>query len=175
ESLRSSELAVLHLDGQWAGPLRPSSEWRFHRDIHAFHPHARAVLHAHSRYSTALACLGLGIPAFHYMVAKAGGADIRCAPYATFGSQRLSDLALDALEGRKACLLANHGLITLGQTLHEALALAIEVEHLAHMYLLAREIGPPQLLDASEMERVLKLFETYGTTDFPDDGLRRLE
>src|ERR1700712_4557378 len=106
----------------------------FHRDIFKFREDVGAIVHTHSMNATALACLGRGIPAFHYMVAVAGGKDIRCAPYATFGTQSLSDHALAALEDRRACLLANHGMIVLGQSLASALALAIEVETLAEMY-----------------------------------------
>jgi L-fuculose-phosphate aldolase len=173
ESLTEDGLALLEFDGQWIGPSRPSSEWRIHRDILAARSEVGAVLHAHSTHCTALACLGLGIPAFHYMVAVAGGQDIRCAPYATFGTQSLSDHALAALDGRKACLLANHGLLALGATPEKALALAIEVETLAQMYILARGLGEPTILDAAEMERVLALFRTYGTPDFPDAELRQ--
>jgi L-fuculose-phosphate aldolase len=107
------------------------------------------------------------------MVAIAGGDDIRCAPYATFGSQQLSEHALAALVDRRACLLANHGLITLAATPEKAFALAVEVESLARMYLLARQAGEPVILDAAEMHTVLGLFATYGTADFPDDTLRR--
>jgi L-fuculose-phosphate aldolase len=172
EEMEPGDIAVLGFDARWSGPRRPSSEWRFHRDILQARPEIGAVLHTHSTYSTALACLGIGIPAFHYMVAVAGGLDIRCAPYATFGSQELSEGALRALDGRRACLLANHGLITLASTAQQALALTVELESLAHMYLLARQSGTPIILDSNEMERVLELFATYGTPEFPDDSLR---
>ncbi|MBK7849250.1 MAG: class II aldolase/adducin family protein [Zoogloea sp.] len=108
------DMALVAMDGSWQGPHAPSSEWRIHRDILAAHPEAGAVLHAHSPFATALACLRRGIPAFHYMIARFGGDDIRCAPYATFGTQALSDAALTALEGRNACLLANHGMLVFG-------------------------------------------------------------
>ena len=113
------------------------------------------------------------MPAFHYMIAAAGGDDIRCAPYHTFGTQELSDAALAALDGRKACLLAHHGMIVVERTLERALALATEVEHLCAVYLLACQAGPIASLDAAEMARVIALFETYGTPAFPDDGLVR--
>ncbi|WP_342362250.1 class II aldolase/adducin family protein [Terrarubrum flagellatum] len=174
ETMKPADMATLHFDGRWSGPTRPSSEWRFHRDIFANRPDAGAVLHTHSRHATALACLGLKIPAFHYMVAAAGGADIRCAPYATFGSQELSDAALAALKGRKACLLAHHGLIVIGATPEKALDLAVEVEALAAMYLSACQIKKPRLLAKREMDKVIALFQTYGTPQFPDDGLRRI-
>lgn len=149
----------VELDGQGrvrqATPgRRPSSEWRLHADLLRSRPEVRAVVHCHSIRATALACHGRGIPAFHYMVVQAGGADIRCAPYATFGGQELSDAALEALRERRACLLAHHGQVTLGPDLDQAVALALEVETLAHMYLEASRLGEPPLLDAAEMERV---------------------
>ena len=140
----------------------PSSEWRFHRDIYAARDDASAIVHTHAPFATALACLRRGIPAFHYMVAIAGGKDIRCAPYATFGTQALSDHAVAALEGRKACLLANHGVIAIGASLTNALALAVEVETLAEMYWRALQVGDPVLLDDAEMAVVLEKFRTYG-------------
>ncbi len=145
-----------------AGPRLPSSEWRFHRDIYRARPDVGAIVHTHGVHATTLACLGRGIPAFHYMVAAAGGADIRCAPYATFGTQALSDHALVALEGRRACLLAQHGLIATGATLAAALALAVEVETLAQMYWQALQVAEPPLLPADEMSRVIEKFRHYG-------------
>jgi L-fuculose-phosphate aldolase len=132
----------------------PSSEWRLHADLLRQRPELNAVVHCHSIHATALACHGRGIPPFHYMVVQAGGEDIRCAPYATFGSQQLSDQALAALLGRQACLLAHHGQVSLGQTLQQALALAVEVETLAQMYLQALQLGEPPLLSSAEMARV---------------------
>lgn len=169
--MKPADLPVMSLDGRWWGPNRPSTEWRFHRDILAARPEVEAVLHAHPRHATALASLGKGIPAFHYMVAAAGGADIRCAPYATFGTARLSHLALKALDGRRACLLANHGMIVAERSLEKALALAVEVETLAAMYLLALGAGRPRILKPGEMASVIELFRTYGTSDFPDRDL----
>lgn len=144
------------------GRLKPSSEWRFHRDLLAARPEMGAVVHVHSPHATALACLRQPIPPFHYMVALAGGTDIRVADYATFGTQALSDQALQALEGRKACLLANHGVIALGEDLTRAVSLAREVENLAQQYLLARQAGEPVCLDDREMARVLEKFRDYG-------------
>ncbi|MCW5730673.1 MAG: class II aldolase/adducin family protein [Alphaproteobacteria bacterium] len=172
ETMKPADLPVMDFSGRWWGPRRPSTEWRFHRDILRARPDVMAVLHVHSRHATALACLGEGIPAFHYMVAAAGGAEIACAPYATFGTQALSDHALAALGPRRACLLANHGLIVAERSLAKALALAIEVETLAAMYLLARQAGRPKLLSRREMARVLELFRLYGTPEFPDADLR---
>jgi len=162
DALQPAQVVWMDLDGQFDGPWQPSSEWRFHCDILRARPDIDAVVHTHATRATALACLEKGIPAFHYMVAVAGGADIRCAPYATFGTAALSDHVLAALDGRLACLLANHGLIACGRTLDKALALAVEVEALAAMYLQALAIGPPALLDDDEMARVLRKFETYG-------------
>lgn len=141
---------------------RPSSEWRFHRDIYAARTEVAAIVHVHSTYATALACQRRGLPSFHYMVAVAGGADVRCADYATFGTQALSDAALVALAGRRACLLANHGVIALGTTLERAVDLAVEIEALAEQFLLATGNGTPVLLDDEEMARVVEKFKTYG-------------
>ncbi len=137
-----------------AAGRRPSAEWRLHGDILGRRPEVQAVVHCHSVQATALACHGRGIPPFHYMVVQAGGPDVRCAPYATFGGQELSDRALAALANRRACLLAQHGQVTVGASLEQALALAIEVETLAHMYLQALQLGEPPHLAPAEMERV---------------------
>ena len=152
---------------QAAPGRRPSSEWRLHADLLRNRPEVGAVVHCHSIRATALACHGRGIPAFHYMVVQAGGADIRCAPYATFGGQELSDGALEALGGRRACLLAHHGQVTLGRDLDQAVALAMEVETLAHMYLEALRLGEPPPLAAAEMARVAERMAElhYGATD----------
>jgi len=155
-------LVAMDFDGAVRGQGAPSSEWRFHRDILVARPEINVVLHAHPIFATALACLGRGIPAFHYMVAAAGGASIRCAPYATFGSQELSDHALAALVARRACLLANHGMIVLGENLDLALDLAIEVEALAEQYGAALQLGEPTILSDAEMAKVLEKFRTYG-------------
>jgi L-fuculose-phosphate aldolase len=160
--LRPEDIVLMRFDGRHEGERLPSSEWRFHRDILAARPEVNAVLHTHSLSSTAVSCLRRSIPPFHYMVAAAGGTDIRCAPYATFGTEELSRNALAALEGRKACLLANHGLITVGTDLPSAFKLAIEVETLAAMYLRALQVGEPVLLDEAEMAVVLEKFRTYG-------------
>ena len=149
-------------DGAPHGRRRPSSEWRFHRDIYATRADVSAIVHTHSPFATTLACLDRGIPAFHYMVAVAGGSDVRCAPYATFGTQALSDHALRALEGRRACLLAHHGMIAVGASLDAALALAVEVETLAEMYWRALSIGEPAVLPDDEMAAVVARFATYG-------------
>jgi L-fuculose-phosphate aldolase len=162
ESLSSKDIVAMTLAGEASGPRLPSSEWRFHRDIYASRADTGAIVHAHSSFATSLACLGRDIPAFHYMIAVAGGKDIRCAPYATFGTQELSDGALAALSGRRACLLANHGMIALGSSLAASLALAIEVEALAEQYWRALQIGAPSVLSDAEMAIVLEKFKTYG-------------
>ncbi len=146
----------------FGGPHKPSSEWRIHHDIYRNRPDAQAVLHAHPVHCTALACLRRPLPAFHYMVAVAGGRNIRCAPYATFGSQELSAHVLQALQDRRACLMANHGLLCLAANLRAALALAVEVEQLARSYLECLAVGEPVILDDAEMARVLDKFRGYG-------------
>jgi L-fuculose-phosphate aldolase len=160
--LSRDDLVFVSLAGRARGAHAPSTEWRFHRDIYAARPEFGAVVHTHSPHATALACHGHGLPAFHYMVAAAGGDDVRCAPYATFGTQALSDHALAALDGRRACLLAHHGVIACGTALEHALTLAVEIEHLARVYLAARTLGEPPRLSAAEMARVLAQFEGYG-------------
>ena len=157
--------AMVHVqdDGKpLAGQRTPSSEWRMHRDIYARFPAAGAVVHSHSPYATTLACLGRGIPSFHYEIAFAGGADIRCAPYATFGTQELSDGALKALEGRRACLLGNHGAMAWGEDIESAVGLAEKVEALARLYWQALQVGDPLLLSQAEMDLMVEKFKTYG-------------
>ncbi len=153
------DLVVLREDGSTGGGRRPSSEWRFHRDILAARADMSVVLHCHSVHATALAVHHKPIPAFHYMVAVAGGPTIRCARYETFGTQELSDAALEALADRKACLLGQHGQIALGETLESALRLAIEVETLAQMYVVASSLGQPPILPDEEIDRVMAKME----------------
>src|SRR5450432_1382538 len=171
DDLEPDDIPLMDFDGRWFGRRRPSSEWRFHRDLLKSRNEVAAIVHTHSPMATALACTGRGIPAFHYMVAVAGGPDIRCAPYFTLGTQDLSDAAVVALEGRKACLLANHGLIAVGADLPTALALAGEVEYLAAQYCTALAIGKIRILTDIEMDRVLEKFRTYGKQDATDSGL----
>lgn len=160
--LKPADVVTMDFDGGAKGRRAPSSEWPFHGDILAKRAEFGAVLHAHPPHATALACLGKPIPAFHYMVAVAGGADIRCAPYATFGTKALSRHALKALEDRRACLLANHGMIACGRDLDAAFALAVEVENLARQYVLALSAGKPRILPPREMTKVIALFKDYG-------------
>jgi L-fuculose-phosphate aldolase len=162
ESMQTGDVVAMTPEGAVRGARAPSSEWRFHRDIYGARAEVHAIVHAHSPFATTLACVGRDIPAFHYMIAVAGGNDVRCAPYATFGTQQLSDHALLALERRKACLLANHGMIALGATLADALGLAVEVEALAEQYWRALQIGEPKLLSDAEMAIVLEKFRSYG-------------
>ncbi|HTN49821.1 MAG TPA: class II aldolase/adducin family protein [Burkholderiaceae bacterium] len=168
--LEPGDLVFVSASGDPAGQQAPSSEWRFHRDIYLARPEFGAIVHTHSAHATALACHGRGLPAFHYMVAVAGG-DVRCAPYATFGTQELSDQAVQALVERRACLLAHHGVVACGAGLDEALALAVEIEHLARIYLAACTLGEPPRLDAEEMARVIERFASY--RPFTTDRTRR--
>ena len=169
EQMEVGDLVALDLSGQ---PLkekqrRPSSEWRLHADVLSCRPEAMAVLHCHPIHATALACHDRGIPAFHYMVAVAGGDEIRCAPYATFGTKELSDNVVNALAHCNACLLARHGMVTLGKDLESALRVAVEVETLARMYLQALQLGEPPLLSMQQMQAVHAQFRGlhYGQAD----------
>ena len=168
DRMQPEDLVALDLQGQPLGnggcQRRPSSEWRLHADILASRSEIAAVLHCHSIHATALACHGRAIPPFHYMTAVAGGHDIRCAPYATFGTAELSAAAVQALQDRLACLLAQHGQVAVGSSLDQALRLAIEVETLAHMYLQACQLGEPPQLSAEQMDQVQHQFRTllYG-------------
>jgi L-fuculose-phosphate aldolase len=169
--LQADDVPLMDLDGRWFGQRRPSSEWRFHRDIYHSRHDVGAIVHTHSPQATALACTGRGIPAFHYMVAVAGGRDIRCAPYYAFGTQELSEAALAALKDRKACLLANHGVIATGADLATAISLAGEVENLARQYCAALSLGKVCILDDAEMCRVVEKFRTYGQHNAADPEL----
>ena len=163
EDTRPADIVFVDAGARAHGKWAPSSEWRFHHDIYRKRNDAQAIVHTHSSFATTLACLRKNIPAFHYMVAVAGGRDIRCAPYATFGTQKLSDNALKALTNRKACLLANHGMIAIGPGLQKALALAVEVEALCEQYWRALQIGKPKILSAQEMTTVIRKFRSYGS------------
>jgi L-fuculose-phosphate aldolase len=171
ETLQADDIPLMDLDGRWFGRRRPSSEWRFHRDIFKSRDDVGAIVHTHSLKATAIACTGRGIPAFHYMVAVGGGTDIRCAPYHAFGTQELSDAVRVALQDRKACLLANHGVIATGVYLRAALSLAGEVENLADQYWAALAVGGVRILDDAQMRLVLEKFRTYGRPDAPDPDL----
>ena len=168
EAMAAEDVVFVRLaDGDYRSRngLKPSSEWRFHRDILLARSDLHAVVHTHGRAVTTLACLHQEIPAFHYMIAVAGGDSIRCAPYALFGTQQLSDHVLTALEGRKACLLANHGMVACDVSLEKALALAVEVETLADTYWRCLQVTRPAILSSAQMAEVLEKFKTYGQRD----------
>lgn len=170
-ALHPGDLALVRPDGSWRGDRVPSSEWRLHLDLYAARPQTHAVVHTHSPFAVALACLRRDVPSFHYMVARFGGRTIRCADYATYGTQELSDAALAALDGRDGALLANHGAVVCSggsgpapgrAALDRALMLAEELEDLCAQYWRACTLGPPALLDAAEMDLVLAKFAGYG-------------
>jgi L-fuculose-phosphate aldolase len=163
DQLTPEMIPLLHMDGRYEGAYRPSSEWRFHRDIYAARPEVGAVVHHHAPYTTALAMARREIPACHYMIARFGGAPIRCAGYALFGSAELSVLAVAALEGRTACLLANHGGIATGVDIAAALGAAMELEALARHYVLSLAAGGPVLLSEAQIAEAIGQFATaYG-------------
>ncbi len=162
EVLEADDIVFMHLDGRSEGRRKPSSEWRFHRDLYVGRTEAGAILHAHSPFATSLACLRRDIPAFHYMIARFGGDSLRCADYATFGTQELSDAVLLAMAARRGCLLGNHGMLVFGDDLEQALALGVELEVLCEQYWRACQLGEPVLLDAAEMATVLGKFASYG-------------
>ena len=161
--LKEADIVEMDIQGNVIqGDLKPSSECHFHQGIYLAREEVNAIVHVHSDYATGIACTRQDIPAFHYMVARAGGDSIRCAEYATFGSEALSENALKALEERRACLLANHGMIALGEDLNSAYNLAEEVENIAKHYWLSKQSGEPVLLDDKEMEHNIEKFKTYG-------------
>lgn len=159
--MTEQDLVLMAADGQVLLGGKPSSEWFFHRDILAARCEIGAVLHMHSPFATTMACMRRNIPAVHYMVAMAGGSDIRCTPYSVFGEQELSEHALVALQGRKACLLGNHGMIALGKDLDEALSIAGEVEFLCEIYWRTLQVGEPHILTAQQMHDVQEKFVSY--------------
>jgi L-fuculose-phosphate aldolase len=161
-SLKPSSMVLMDTDGQNLGRGVPSSEWRIHRDIFVARADVGAVVHTHSTFAATLCVHRKSIPAFHYMIAVAGGDSIRCAPYALFGTQALSDGVIKALKDRRACLMANHGLVALGSDLSQAVAVAIEVESLCEMYWRALQLGEPHILGKSEMDEVIERFKHYG-------------
>jgi L-fuculose-phosphate aldolase len=163
DTLSPEDMVFMGDDWTHSGGQRPaSSEWRLHRDIYRQRPEAEAIVHMHSPAATTLACLRRPIPSFHYEVAYGGGKDIRCADYATFGTQEISDRALEALRDRRACLLANHGAVVLARNVEDAVRLAERVEHLARLYWQALQVGEPVLLDDDEMAHVVERFAAYG-------------
>lgn len=159
--MTTDSMVRMDLEGKVLQGGKPSSEWRFHRDILVARPEIGAVLHMHSTFATTIACLGKDVPAVHYHIAIAGGDSIRCTPYTIFGEQNLSDLALEALHDRKACLLGNHGMIALGKDLADALSVAQEVEYLCEIYWRTLQAGTPQILTAQQMHAVKEKFVEY--------------
>ncbi|PSO23436.1 class II aldolase [Bradyrhizobium sp. MOS002] len=165
DAMTPDQIVFMTMDGSHAPAHKPSSEWRFHRDILKARPEIDAVVHAHPTYCTILAIMGREIPPVHYMIAVAGGDSIRCAPYATFGTVELSEHAVQALEGRLACLLDHHGMIAIGKSLDKAMWLAVEVETLARQYHGCLQIGEPPLLSSAEIERVRQRMSGYGMSE----------
>jgi L-fuculose-phosphate aldolase len=161
DALAEADLVELPLEGDMPDGGRPSSEWRLHAGIYRRCPAAEAVVHAHPPFCTTLACLREDLPAVHYMVTVAGGDRVRCSRYAGFASAELADAALDAMETRKACLLANHGLVAIGGDLSEALFIAREIEAVAEYYCRARAIGRPAVLSPGEIADALARMTTY--------------
>lgn len=166
-TLDASQIVAMDLAGAWQGSIRPSSEWELHAAIYRQDTAAQVIVHAHCDHATALSCLNLPLPAFHYNVAEFGGADVRCAPYATFGTPALAQLAAAAIAGRRACLLANHGMICHASTPEQALQAAIRLEALCRQYLLARASGRPRLLTQSEMTDAIARYARYGQKKDP--------
>jgi L-fuculose-phosphate aldolase len=162
DTLTADELVEMSFNGRWHGTIKPSSEWELHAAIYLEAPEARVIIHTHSDHATALACLNRPLPAFHYNVAEFGGDDVRCAPYATFGTPKLASLAARAIRGRSACLLANHGMIVHGSTIEAALSNAIRLEALCKQYLLALASGTPRLLSQAEIRIAIAQYDNYG-------------
>ena len=162
DTIKPADIVKLYWDGTYEGRRLPSSEWRFHLDTMRQREDVSAIVHNHATACTTLACLRMDIPPFHYMIAVAGGYDIRCADYARFGTQELSDNILKAMEGRKACLMANHGMLAVGATLGQALGLAIEVENLANVYWRALQVTRPAILSHAQIDEVLVRIGGYG-------------
>lgn len=168
DKLEPEMMASMPLEGDygsWEGPLKPSTEWRFHLDIMRARADVGSVVHTHSTYATVLSIARKEIPTVHYMMAAFGGMNIRCAPYATFGTEELSNNALKALEGRTGCLLSNHGMIATGATLDKAMWLAVELETIAKQFYLSLAIGGPILLSEANIEDTVKGFSSYGLQD----------
>ena len=167
ETLKPEDIVFLALNEKYDNlkmfnsGLNPSSEWRFHQDVYIKKREAKAIVHAHSPYATAVSTHGKSIPAFHYMIALAGGDDIKCAEYATFGTTELSKNIIKALDKRKACLMSNHGQITFGDNLKQAFELAEEVENICHQYIIALKIGEPKILSYAEMQKILDKIKHY--------------
>ena len=161
DTLKEEDIVFVSSDGNHDINLKPSSEWRFHKDIYLKKPDAKAIVHAHSPHAAAVSAHGKDIPAFHYMIALAGGDSIKCANYATFGTQQLSDNIIFALENRKACLMSNHGQVAFGENLENAFELAEELENICHQYINTIKLGDPKILSSSEMDVILEKVKNY--------------
>lgn len=164
DELEPEMIVYVSLDGEYYSDLKPSSEWRIHRDLYQTNTEISAVIHTHSTYCSILACLQREIPAFHYMIALGGGKKIPCAQYATFGSEKLSNNIIDAIDGYKASLMANHGAVFTGNDLHSTFDLAVEIELLAHQYCELLKLGEVKLVDDAEMDIILDKFKSYKNT-----------
>ena len=161
-SLKNKDIVFVSLDGKFDKKKGiPSSEWKFHQDIYLKKKEAKAIVHAHSPHATAVSAHRKKIPAFHYMIALAGGDDIKCAEYGTFGTKELSQNILNALEKRKACLMSNHGQVAFGQNLKQAFELAEEVENICHQYINTIKLGEPKILSFTEMQKILEKIKNY--------------
>ena len=164
ETLKPEDIVFMGLDEEAKNNVftnKPSSEWRFHRDIYVNKNDAQASVHAHSPHSTAVSSHGKPIPPFHYMIALAGGEDIKCAEYATFGTEELSKNVINALQKRSACLMSNHGQVAFGKNLDDAFELAQEIENICHQYTIALKLGKPKILSFEEMKKVLDKARNY--------------
>ena len=161
DTLKEEDIVFVSNDGNHDINLKPSSEWRFHKDIYLKKPDAEAIVHAHSPHATAVSSHGKPIPPFHYMIALAGGEDIKCAEYATFGTKELSQNVIKALENRSACLMSNHGQVAFGKNLDQAFELAQEIENICHQYTIALKLGEPKILSLEEMKKVLEKAKDY--------------
>jgi L-fuculose-phosphate aldolase len=166
-TLEPAHIVDMALDGAVNGPRKPSSEWELHAAIYLADPAAQVIVHTHADHCTALACLNRPLPAFHYNVAEFGGEDVRCADYATFGTPELAVLAAEAIRGRSACLLANHGMIVHAATIDVALSAAIRLEALCKQYLLALAAGTPRLLTQAQTKAAIARYGTYGQQQEP--------
>ena len=161
DTLKEEDIVFVSNDGNHDTNLKPSSEWRFHKDIYLKKSDAKAIVHSHSPHASAVSAHGKDIPAFHYMIALAGGDSIKCAKYATFGTQELSDNIIYALENRKACLMSNHGQVAFGENLESAFELAEELENICHQYINTIKLGDPKILSSSEMDVILEKVKNY--------------
>ncbi len=173
DEMTAEQIAVMDFRGRYWGPCKPTTEWRIHSRLLETRPDAAVVIHTHSLFATTVACLRRDIPALHYYVAVGGGPTIRCAEYATYGTQALADNVVAAMAGRDACLMANHGLLAVGATLVQTLRRTFDIEMLARQYVYALQIGEPHILPDAEIERVRHKMRTYGTQAADDPELLR--